>query len=217
MSTRVIAVLNEKGGCGKSTIATNIARGLQLEGYRVLIADSDPQGTARDWRNAQDETDTPVVVGADRPTLHKDIPQVGDAFDFVVIDGAARAEKIQVSAIKAADLVLIPVQPSAADIWATQNLTELVLARQEITGKPQAAFLISRQITGTNLASGVQEALELFNVPVLRARTSQRVAYTEAMGEGLSVLDTEPGGKAADEVRSLVQETISLLSNGQET
>ena len=86
---KVIAVLNEKGGCGKTTIATNLARSLQLEGFNTIIVDSDVQGSARDWAAASD-TDVPAAIGMDRPTLHKDISKVAESADFVVIDGAAR-------------------------------------------------------------------------------------------------------------------------------
>jgi len=208
---KVVAVLNEKGGCGKTTIATNLARGLQMEGLDVLIVDSDVQGSARDWGAAQDEIDTPAVVGMDRPTLHKNVPKIVEGNDVVVIDGAARAEKMQTSAIKASDLVLIPVQPSAYDIWSSETLVDLVHARQEVAGKPDAAFVVSRQIVGTNLAGEAQEALESFDVPVLEGRTAQRVIYAEAASQGLSVLDVDPSSKAAGEVRQIVDDTLAIL------
>jgi chromosome partitioning protein len=208
---KVVGVLNEKGGCGKTTIATNLARGLQLEGLDVLIVDSDVQGSARDWGAAQGEVDAPAVVGMDRPVLHKDIPKIAEENDVVVIDGAARAEKMQTSAIKASDLVLIPVQPSAYDIWSSETLVELVQARREVAGKPDAAFVVSRQIVGTNLAGEAQEALESFDLPVLEGRTAQRVIYAEAASRGLSVLDVDPSSKAAGEVRQIVEDTLAIL------
>jgi chromosome partitioning protein len=208
---KVIAVLNEKGGCGKTTIATNLARGLQLEGLDVLVVDSDVQGSARDWGAAQDEVDTPAVVGMDRPVLHKNIPKIAEGNDVVVVDGAARAEKMQTSAIKAADLVLIPVQPSAYDIWSSETLVELVQARREVAGKPDAAFVVSRQIVGTNLAEEAQNALESFDLPVMEGRTAQRVIYAEAASQGLSVLDVDSSSKAASEMRQIVEDTLAIL------
>jgi chromosome partitioning protein len=208
---KVVAVLNEKGGCGKTTIATNLARGLQLNGLDVLIVDSDVQGSARDWGAAQDEVDLPAVVGMDRPVLHKDIPKIAEGNDIVVVDGAARAEKMQTSAIKAADLVLVPVQPSAYDIWSSETLVDLVQARREVVGKPAAAFVVSRQIVGTNLAGEAQEALESFDLPVLGGRTAQRVIYAEAASQGLSVLDVDPSSKAASEVQKIVEDTLTIL------
>jgi len=86
---QVIAVLNQKGGSGKTTIATHLARALQLDGASVLLVDSDPQGSARDWAAVQE--DNPVtVVGIDRPTIDRDLKAIGHK-DFVVIDGAPQA------------------------------------------------------------------------------------------------------------------------------
>src|SRR5690606_24427229 len=100
---KVIAVLNQKGGAGKTTIATHLARALQLDGSDVLLVDSDPQGSARDWAAVRE--DQPVtVVGIDRPTIDRDVRAIGER-DFVVIDGAPQAADLAVSAIKAADFV----------------------------------------------------------------------------------------------------------------
>ena len=210
--SHVIAVLNTKGGAGKSTLATNLARAFQRDGRSVLIVDSDPQGTARDWRETGGDIDLPAVFGVDRPTLDIDIPKIAHAFDVIVVDGAAKMTKMAVSAIKAADLVLIPVQPSAADLWAVNDLVDMIEARQQLTdGRPRAAFVINRQILGTRLAGGVDEVLASYGVPVLASRTSQRVAYSEAMAAGLTVLDYEPDGKAADEIRSLYNELKGYL------
>lgn len=208
----VIAVLNRKGGVGKSTIACQLARGLQRTGLEVLVVDTDAQGTASDWSEAQDEVDTPLVVKIDRATLDRDIPKVGKQFDVVIVDGAAKAERMNVSAVKAADLVLIPIQPSAVDIWPVTETVEIIKARQEITGRPQGAFVISRAITGTNLASSVQPALEALELPVLSARTHQRVAYAESMGRGLSVMDLNEESKASEEVTALTEEVLDVLN-----
>lgn len=209
----VIAILNTKGGVGKSTLATNLARALQLDGSDVLVVDSDPQGTARDWRETQGEdVDLPGVFGVDRPTLEKDIPKVTSSFDYIVIDGAAKVTKMSVSAIKASDVVLIPVQPSAADLWAVEELAEMVTTRQMLTdGRPKAAFVVSNQKKGTRLAADVGAALGEYDLPVFEARTSHLVAYPEAMAAGLTVLDYEPSGNAADEIRAIHRELKQLI------
>lgn len=126
-----IAVLNQKGGSGKTTIATHLARAWQLAGLDVLLVDSDPQGSARDWAAVREDQPVPVV-GIDRPTIERDLRALGHK-QRIVIDGAPQAADLAASAIKAADLVLIPVQPSPYDIWAAADLVELIKARQEIT------------------------------------------------------------------------------------
>ena len=147
---KVIAVLNQKGGSGKTTIATHLARVLQLDGASVVLVDSDPQGSARDCSAARAEQPL-SVIGIDRPTIERDLKSLAKT-DFVVIDGAPQASDLAVSAIKAANFVLIPVQPSPYDIWAAADLVDLVKQRIEVTdGRLQAAFVVSRAITGTKL------------------------------------------------------------------
>ena len=209
----VIAVLNSKGGTGKTTLATNLAGWLHHGGARVLVVDTDPQGSARDWHHARPEgVELPAVVAMDRPTVHREIGSIGAPYDFVVIDGAAKLEQVAASALKAADLVLIPVQPSGFDLWAVADLVDAVHVRREVTdGRPQAAFVVSRQVAGTHLAAEVAEALGGLGLPVFAGRTSQRVAYAEAAQSGLTVTDYEPGGRAADEVRAIGQEALAVL------
>ena len=206
----VIAVLNQKGGSGKTTIATHLARALQLDGDGVLLVDSDPQGSARDWAAVRE--DQPVtVVGIDRPTIERDLKQIARK-DFVVIDGAPQAADLAVSAIKAADFVLIPVQPSPYDIWATADLVELVKQRIEVTdGRLQAAFVVSRAIKGTKIGAEVAETLADYGLPVLVSRITQRVSYPGTAAAGTTVLDSEPTGAAAAEVRALSTELKQKL------
>ncbi|MEP9690596.1 ParA family partition ATPase [Xanthomonas perforans] len=207
---QVIAVLNQKGGSGKTTIATHLARVLQLDGADVLLVDSDPQGSARDWAAVRE--DQPVtVVGIDRPTIDRDLKNVARK-DFVVIDGAPQAADLAVSAIKAANFVLIPVQPSPYDIWATADLVELVKQRIEVTdGKLQAAFVVSRAIKGTRIGAEVTDALNGYGLPVLEARITQRVSYPGTAAAGSTVMDAEPDGDAAAEVRALANEIKQKL------
>lgn len=207
---KVIAVLNQKGGAGKTTIATHLARALQLDGSDVLLVDSDPQGSARDWAAVRE--DQPVtVVGIDRPTIDRDVKAIGQR-DFVVIDGAPQAADLAVSAIKAADFVLIPVQPSPYDIWATADLVDLVKQRIEVTdGKLQAAFVVSRAIKGTKMGAEVAEALSGYGLPVLDARITQRVIYPGTAAAGTTVQDDEPNSDAAHEIRALMTEIKGKL------
>ncbi|MGL5291924.1 MAG: ParA family partition ATPase [Plesiomonas sp.] len=206
----VIAVLNQKGGSGKTTIATHLARALQMEGAEVLLVDSDPQGSARDWSAVRD--DQPLtVVGIDRPTIDRDLKNIVRK-GFVVIDGAPQASDLAVSAIKAADFILIPVQPSPYDIWATADLVELVKQRIDVTdGRLQAAFVVSRAIKGTRIGAEVAEVLAGYELPVLDSRIIQRVSYPGTAAAGTTVLDTDPTGDAAAEIRALAAELKQKL------
>ena len=206
----VIAVLNQKGGSGKTTIATHLARSLQLDGDSVLLVDSDPQGSARDWAAVREEQPV-TVVGIDRPTIERDLKHIARK-DFVVVDGAPQAADLAVSALKAADFVLIPVQPSPYDIWATAELVDLVKQRIELTdGRLQAAFVVSRAIKGTRIGAEVTEALAGYDLPVLESRITQRVSYPGTAAAGTTVLDADPAGDAAVEIRALCAELKKKL------
>lgn len=210
----IIAVLNMKGGSGKSTIATNLARGLQEHGSACII-DADPQGTALRWDNANpDDADLPAVFAASMP-LNERIPQLASGWDFVVVDGAAKAKDRTRQSVEAADVALIPIRPSGADLWASEWLVGVIRNHQRMTGKPAAAFVISQQIVGTNLAGEIGDVLGQYDLPVLEGRTSQRVAYAEALSVGSTVLDANPNSKAAAEVRTLTKETLELAKNAE--
>ena len=209
---KVIAILNQKGGAGKTTIATHLARALQLGGAEVLLVDSDPQGSARDWSAAKEDQPVPVV-GIDRPTIERDLKKVARGKDYVVIDGAPQTADLAVSAIKASDLVIIPVQPSPYDIWATADLVELVKQRIEITDeKLKAAFVVSRAIKGTKIGSEVTEALAAYGLPVLAARITQRVSYPTTAATGTTVCDIDINGEASKEILALCEEIKTLLN-----
>lgn len=209
---KVIAVLNQKGGSGKTTIATHVARALQQEGAQVLLIDSDPQGSARDWAAVR-EDQTLIVVGIDRPTIDRDLKRIAESVDWVVIDGAPQAADLAVSAIKAADFVLIPVQPSPYDIWATSDLVDLIKQRIEVTdGRLRAAFVVSRAIKGTKISEEVISALGGYGLPVLKSRITQRVSYPTTASVGSTVLDFEQDKDAVVEIKALTAEIVLSLN-----
>ena len=208
---KVIAVLNQKGGSGKTTIATHLARGLQLQGHSVLLVDSDKQGSARDWR-AVDEDNPLPVIGLDRPTLDKDLKSLSDK-DFIVIDGSPQATDLAVSAIKASDFILIPVQPSPYDVWATSDLVDIVKQRIEMTdGNLKAAFVVSRAINNTNIGKEVASVLLDYGLPVLDTKIMQRVSYPNSAAAGKTVFDIEAvSNSAVLEMTALVNEIKIVL------
>ena len=196
---------------GNSCLATQLARGLQLQGHSVLLVDSDQQGSARDWR-AVDEDNPVPVIGLDRPTLDKDLKNVSDK-EYVVIDGSPQATSLALSAIKAADFVLIPVQPSPYDVWATSDLVDLVKQRIEMTdGKLKAAFVVSRAIQNTNIGKEVASVLLEYGLPVLDSRIMQRVSYPNSAALGKTVFDTESvNSNAVQEMTVLVNEVKTFF------
>lgn len=206
----IISVLNQKGGVGKTTLAIHISHALVLKGYSVLLVDADPQGSARDWATARTDKPPFPVVGLDRPTIHRDLPALVKDFDHVVIDGPPRVSDLARSAIIAADLVVIPIQPSPYDIWAADQIIKLIQEASVFKENIKSVFVINRKIVNTAIGRDVVEALEQYPIPVLKASISQRVAFAESAASGSTVLETEKLGAAAKEVMALVDELMSL-------
>jgi chromosome partitioning protein len=213
---KIIAVLNQKGGCGKTTIAINLTHSLQNQGYKTLLVDSDPQGSARDW-NAENDGKIIPVIGLDRVSLANDIEAIKNGYDFIVIDGAPSIAKLAAAAVKIADFILIPVQPSPWDIWATADLVDIIKARQEITeGKPIAAFIVSRAIKNTKLSTEVIEALKQYELPVLNSYTTQRVIYPTSASEGQTVY-VRTFNDATLEIDAIRNEIIGVFDGLKDT
>jgi len=206
---KIIAILNQKGGVGKTTLATNISTKLYLDNYKVLLIDSDPQGSARDW-HAAGKSEMPVI-GIDRPTLDKDIKKIANNFDWIIIDGAPQLTDMAISAIKCADLVVMPVQPSPYDIWASEDLVDIIRHRQQVTdGSPKAYFCISRRISSTLLSNEVIQALEGYPLPIMNSYTTQRIIYAKSAAEGQTVFDSN-NNEAIQEITNIVNEIKEIV------
>jgi len=141
-----------------------------------------------------------------KPVLHRDLPSLAADYDHVIIDGAPRNYEVARSAIAAADVVLIPVQPSGADFWASRETVNLVKEMRAFKETQKSAFVVSRKIGRTVLGRDITEALAEFDIPVLQAGTSQRVVYAETLTGGTTVIEQQPHGAAATEIRSILAE-----------
>ena len=206
----VVAIVNQKGGVGKTTLATNLAWVL-AEKANVLLLDADPQGSARDWGHFN--TGGPErlsVQGAGREPLVDQIRRLSGRYDWVIVDGPPGISNISADAVRVADVVLIPAKASAFDVWAATDIVEAVKARQKSSnGIPKAAFVITMAKPRTRLGQQIDAALAALGLPVLNSRTTDRVAYPQAGNVGSSVAEG-PDKTARDEILVLRTELEQL-------
>jgi chromosome partitioning protein len=207
----IIGILNQKGGVGKTTLSVNLAHAFGRGGANVLLVDADPQASALAWSAARQEEPLFPVVGMAKPTLHKDLPKVARGFDHVVIDGAPRANELGRATIIASDLVLVPVQPSPYDVWASEETVGLIREAQQFKDSLKGAFAINRKIVNTAIGRDVVDALAGYDLPVLTATISQRVGFAESAAQGRTVLEVDPNGPAAKEITALAQAILEHM------
>ena len=158
----IIALLNQKGGVGKTTLATHIAGELATQGSSVILLDADPQGSALDWTQRRSQSGLSRLFGAvglARETLHQEAPELAKRCDHIVIDGPPRIAPHARSALLAADLVLIPVQPSPYDVWASAEMVSLIREAQVFRPALRAAFVINRRVSTTVIGSEARSEL----------------------------------------------------------
>lgn len=224
---QTISVINTKGGTGKSTIATNLATMLAQEGKKVLLVDTDgrQQSSMSFAQIRADVNELASVSAVSLPykTLFKDIQSYNN-FDYIVIDAGAGDGEVVRSAIFCGTygMVLIPVQPSGYDLWATQDTLELLNACRQIVDIDKAYIMLNRIPANkqmkmlTDVRESVGELTKQYNIKILSTEFVDRIAYREAICVGMNVneyqqIEKEKATKAAAELAKLTKEVQNIL------
>ena len=205
----IVAFLNHKGGVGKTTLALHVAGAWAAQGKRIVVVDTDSQGSALDWSEQRAKEGLPRlfgVLGLARDTLHVETPEIARDVNHVVIDGSCRIALLMRSAMLAADLALVPTQPSPFDGWASSETLRLLHEARLFHPRLIARFVLNRCGARTLIASEIAEALAKHEPAALASRVGQRVAFAEAARTGRLVSEVPRGGQAAREVSALAAE-----------
>ena len=206
----IIALCNQKGGAGKTTLAIHLAHAIALSKKRVLLVDSDPQGSASGWAATREETSPFPVIQMARDSLHRDLPAIAADYQHCVIDTPPRVSALARSAILASDLIIVPVQPSSYDVWAAGETVQLIQEAQQFKPDIKAVFIINRRITGTAIGKEIEGALAEMPFPILKTVIAQRVAFAESSA-GYTVIESSVNSAAANEIKALSKEVLKVM------
>ena len=197
---KIIAIISQKGGAGKTTIALHLAVAAVNAGQSVAVIDLDPQASATSWGDSR-ENENPSVISTQLSRLDKVLAAARNAgADLAIIDTAPHSESASLAAARIADTILIPCRPAIFDIRAIIQTIDLV----KLAGKSGSASVVLNTVPprGT-LAEEATLAIASCDVPVCPVHIGQRAAYLHALTAGKSAEEYEPNGKAAEEISSL--------------
>ena len=209
---RIFAVISQKGGAGKTTLALNLAVASERAGAPAAIIDIDPQASAAAWGDSR-EAETPVVVSAQAARLAEVLATAREhGAELCIIDTAPHAQADALNAARAADLVLVPCRPSVLDLRAIGAIRG---RRRPRTDTRAVAVLCAVPPRGP-LADEAEEALRAAGLDVAPVRVGQRAAFVHAATAGAGVLEHAPGSRAAHEVQALYTWVVETMGRAEE-
>jgi len=211
MGAQIICVAQQKGGAGKTTLVTNLAIAYLADGKRVGLLDTDPQGSLGKWLDIREETlpenENLQFATATAYGISRALRGMRNTADVILVDTPPKADSDIRQVLREADLVLIPVAASQADVWATHDVLDLA----DRAGTP-THIVMNRTRSGTRVGEDVAEEVAGLGATPLQATLANRVIYAEALGRGLGVMEVKRAGPAMQDVRALAGEVSGLLA-----
>ena len=209
---KIITIAQQKGGAGKTTVAAHVAVSLMQTGKRVGIVDIDPQGSLTTWYGLREKkfgkgfTGVSLIAGSGW-RLDSIISQAKNDYDFIVIDSPPHTETESKSAIRAADLVLVPMQPSPADAWATKSTLEFARTENKLV-----KIVLNRFNANSTMAKKITASLK----ESLNSHLGNRVAFSNCFMQGVCATESDPHSQAAKEIKQLTDEILGLIKIKQD-
>ena len=218
MASRIVAVVSQKGGAGKTTVLMQVAGGLVEAGRGFAITDLDPQESALRWSElaAAAGSGIPLATAVAGDGAGEELRRLARQSGTLLVDCPPSIEHAHtLAALDVADLVLIPVVPGPTDLWSTRAVESLILQRQK-RRRALAAYLLPNRVPRTRLAGEIVEFMQEFALPLLPASLGQRNAYAESALAGGSVFQLgRPAESAREEVRGLVRALLTELEKNR--
>jgi len=217
MPAKIIVVTQFKGGSGKTTVSMLLAGTLARRGFKVLVVDADPQGTATRWAAAApDDVPFPAAVmslSVAGSKVHREVAKVAEDYEMILIDCPPAADSpVPQSALLVADLALVPVIPSPLDLWSSTGIRQVIETISQINEGLQARLVINALEPRTSLAKEVVDILSAFGIPRVNTALHHRTVYRQSAVFGGTVhLFGSKAAPAIEEVERLTDEVLALL------